>query len=144
MLTSFPGGDGLPPEPDWPSLYSDELDIAAARETWGVKLRELKEAGGLVVANGDAIARLVQFTVVFNRASRHVAEMGAVLPAKGKRQPQYNPYWTVMKQADEAIRSAEAELGIAPTRRGKITKVDRAKKAARAADAFIGKPAANR
>lgn len=137
------GGDGSPPEPDWPSLYSDELDVAAAREAWGIALRELRDAGGLVVANGDAIGRLVQFRIVFNRASRQVAEMGAVLPAKGRRQPQYNPYWTVMKQSDEAIRVLEAELGIAPTRRGKITKVDRAKKASRAADRFLSKPAAN-
>ena len=135
------GGEGAPPEPDWHSLYADEMDIASAREEWGIVLREMQESGALTVANGNAIGRLVQFRIVFSRASRNVAEAGAVMKAKRTRVPQYNPHWIVMKQSDEAIRVLEAELGISPTRRGKVTKVQRAKKTTRAADAYL-KPVA--
>lgn len=138
MLASIQGGDGAPPEPDWTRIYTDDLDVAAAREAWGVLVREMREAGTLAVGNGDAIARLVRFRLVFDRAGNNVAEVGAVLPPKGRRMAQYNPQWTVMKQADEAIRSLEAELGISPLRRAKVGKVSRGKKASSAADSYLG------
>jgi P27 family predicted phage terminase small subunit len=136
-LIELAGGDGTPPEPDWSSLYTDELDVAAAREHWGVILREMQEAGTLAVANGDAVQRLVQMRIIFHRSSRDVAERGAVMKAKRSRVPQYNPEWTVMRQADERIMALEDKLGLAPSGRGKVTKVSRAKKAARAADAYL-------
>lgn len=136
-LSAVSGGDGLPPEPDWPSHYVDELDIEAARLRWRTVLHELRDAGTLALANGDAIKRLVDFHIQYTRASRHVAENGAILRAKRAKVGQFNPYWSVMRQADEAIRVLEAELGIAPVRRGKATKVQRAKKAPRAADAYL-------
>lgn len=141
MITVQNGGDGIPPEPDWASIYSDELDVAAAHEQWGMIIRELCEVDTLAVVNGEAIQRLVQFRIVFKRASQDVAERGAVMKAKRSRVPQYNPHWTVMKQSDEAIRVLEAELGLAPVRRGKASKVQRAKKVSRAADAYL-KPVA--
>lgn len=141
MFSVVDGGDGAPPEPDWASIYTDDLDLAAAHEQWGIISRDLQEAGTLALANGEAMQRLVQFRIVFRRASQDVAEKGAVMKAKRSRVPQYNPHWTVMKQSDEAIRVLEAELGIAPVRRGKATKVQRAKKTSRAADAYL-KPVA--
>jgi P27 family predicted phage terminase small subunit len=138
-LSVTDGGDGRPPEPDWASLYSDELDIVAAHEHWGIVTRELDTAGTLAVANGSAIQRLVEFRVQYERASKHVAEHGAILPPKNKRAKvgQWNPFWSVMRQADKAILAIEAELGLAPVRRGKATRVQRGKKANRAADAYI-------
>lgn len=138
-ISEIDGGAGVPPEPDWSDLYSDDLDIAAAHEEWGIVVRELRDAGVLSVANGHAVKRLIQFRVEFERAARQVAEDGSVVKAQRTGVPQHNPYWVVMRQADEAIRVLEAELGIAPTRRGKATQAKRVKKAQRAADAYLGK-----
>lgn len=133
------GGDGLPPEPDWSAIFSDELDVEAARGKWGVVTREMQAAGTLAVANGDAIRRLVEFWVEYQRSARHVAEHGAILPPKSRKTKvgQWNPHWSVMRQADQSIGFLEAELGLSPTRRGKAVKVQRGKKASRASDEFI-------
>lgn len=136
-FNAIQGGDGVPVEPDWSSLYVDELDIAEAHEQWGIVARELQDAGTLAVSNGHAIKRLVEFRVQYERSSRHVAEHGPVLKGKRAKVGQWNPHWSVMRQADEAIRVIEAELGIAPARRGKVTQVQRGKKKSRAADAYL-------
>lgn len=140
-LHSIGGGDGVPAETDWQSLYDDELDIAEAREQWGIITREMKEAGTLTVANGHAIRRLVEFRVQYKRASRHVAEKGAILPPTSKKAKvgQWNPFWSVMSQAQDKITALEKALGISPDARGKAGKVQRAKKTSRAADAYLGK-----
>lgn len=38
------GGDGTPPEPDWHLIYSDEIDLAMAREEWAIVIREMQAA----------------------------------------------------------------------------------------------------
>lgn len=138
-FSAIDGGDGLPPEPDWASLFDDELDIATAHERWGVICRELQAANTLAVVNGDAIKRLVDFYVQYERASRHVAEHGAILPPKTKKAKvgQWNPFWSVMRQADKTICVLEAELGLTPVRRGKAEQVKRGKTKTRAADAYL-------
>jgi phage terminase small subunit len=83
------------------------------------------------------IERLVMYRVQFARAAREVAEHGTVMKAKRTRVPQVNPYWAIMRQAGEEIRVLEVELGLPPVRRGKASKVQRAKKAQRAADAYL-------
>ena len=120
-LRTIEGGDGLPPEPDWARHYSDELDIVAAREERGVVVREMQSAETLAVANGHAIRRLVEFRIQWRRASEHVAEYGAIINGKttGKG-GQWNPHWSVMRQADDTIRALEAELGLAPRRRSDV------------------------
>lgn len=137
---SFPtieGGDGVPAEPDWTSIFVDELDIAEAHEHWGITIRELREANTLATANGHSIKRLVEFRVQYERSSRHVAEHGPVLKGKRAKVGQWNPHWSVMRQADESIRVLEAELGLAPVRRSKATQVQRGKKKTCAADAYL-------
>ncbi|MCV9997337.1 P27 family phage terminase small subunit [Pararhizobium sp. YC-54] len=136
-LSPVLGGDGVPPEPDWASIYTDEFDILEAHEQWTIVLNELREANTLAVSNGHAIKRLVEFRVQYDRSSKHVAEHGPVLKGKRAKVGQWNPHWSVMRQADEAIRVIEAELGIAPARRGKVTKVTRGKKTSRAADSYL-------
>lgn len=131
------GGDGKPSEPDWSSIYADELDIYAAHEQWGIAVRELQDAGTLSVANGGSIKRLVEFRIQYERSSRHVAEHGPVLKGKRAKVGQWNPHWSVMRQAEEHIRQIEARLGIDPISRGKATKVVRGKKAPRAADSYL-------
>lgn len=141
-FAAIAGGDGAPPEPDWSQIYSDPLDLAFAHEQWGGVVREMGGRGILSVENGHAIQRLVIFRLQFERASRHVAEKGAILPAPRAKVGQWNPYWSVMTKADEAIRTLEAELGLAPVRRGKAAKVERKARQARAADNYL-RPASN-
>ena len=118
------GGDGIPPEPDWSLHYSDALDIAAARDEWGVVVCEMQRAETLTVANGHAIRRLVEFRIQWRRASEHVAEHGAIIKGKTTgRGGQWNPFWTVMRQADSKILTLEAELGLSPRRRAAAVKV---------------------
>lgn len=137
QFATIDGGEGLPEEPDWASLYTDVLDLTSAHEHWLVALRDCREAQTVTAANGHALRRLVEFRVQYDRAARQVAENGPVLKAKRTRVPQYNPQWVVMRQADEAIRALEGELGIAPVRRGKAVKVQRAKPKAAAADRYL-------
>lgn len=141
-VVAIEGAGGTPMEPDWQSLYGDALDIAGAREEWGIVVRELKDSGMLTVSNGHAIKRLVEFRVQYERSARHVAEHGPILAATSKKAKvgQWNPHWSVMKQADEAIRSLEGELGISPTRRSRNTKVQqRGTQTARPADRYLRK-----
>lgn len=133
------GGDGTPPEPDWHLIYSDEIDLAMAREEWAIVIREMQAAKTLSVANGHAIQRLVSFRIVYEHAVREVNESGAIIKAKRTGAPTYNPYWIVMRQADETIRAAEAELGVSPSRRSRATKVERRVRKPRASDDYLGK-----
>lgn len=131
------GGEGVPAEPDWAQLFSDELDIALAHDEWGLVIRSLQEAQTLAIENGHMIERLVMYRVQFTRAARNVAEQGTILKAKRTKVPQVNPYWPIMRQAGEEIRVLEVELGLPPVRRNKAGKVQRGKKAPRAADRWL-------
>ena len=139
-MQGIAGGEGVPSEPDWGLIYKAPDDVAAAHEEWGVVVRELQESGTITVANGHAIRRLVEFRVQYERASRVVARQGTIILAKRTRVPQTNPYWVIMRQADGALKVLEAELGIAPVRRARATKVKREKKTERASDRYL-KPA---
>ncbi len=137
-LATIPGGDGTPPEPDWAATYSDVLDLALARQTWGEVVREMRDAGTLAVVNGHAIMRLCNFRIIYERAAREAAENGAVIKAKKTGVLMYSPHWIVTRQADDAMRAIEDALGISPLRRGKVTKAARRKAAARPADRYLG------
>jgi P27 family predicted phage terminase small subunit len=136
-VTALDGGDGTPPEPDWSEIYADPLDLAFAAEQWGAIIREMRDRGILAVANGHAVKRLVEFRVQYERAAKYLAEHGPVVKAKRTGVPQINPHWTIMRQADEAVARAEAELGLAPVRRQKAAKVERKARQTRAADAYL-------
>ncbi len=140
-LTTITGGDGTPPEPDWRSLYVEQDDIDAASAEWSRIVSELRTMEALAVANGHMVERLAHWRVQYERATRQIAETGPIVAAKRTKVPQISPWWTVMRQASEEIRIIEIELGIPPTRRGKVTKVVRSKRAARASDGYL-KPAA--
>lgn len=127
VFTPIAGGSGEPPEPDWSILFSDELDIALAHEQWGLLLRELRDSEKLASANAHQLKRLVLSYVIFERAARNVAEVGAVV--KGKRgAAKANPWFQVFKDANAMAQAAEAELTITPRRRnngGKVSKKNR-------------------
>lgn len=136
-LTALPGGENLPPEPDWRAVYTDELDINAASQHWREIVGEMRESATIGITNGHAIQRLVHFRLEFDRAARNVAEQGKVIRAKRTRTPQINPEWTCMKQAGEAVSDLEAELGLSPRRRNAAGKVNRAKKRATASENYL-------
>ncbi|WP_227438030.1 P27 family phage terminase small subunit [Methylobacterium sp. W2] len=140
-LKAIPGGEGVPPTPDWSQTFVDEIDLAFAHEEWTAVINEMSGRGILSIANGHAIKRLVEFRVQYERSARQLAEQGSIVKAKRTGVAQINPVWTVMKQADEAVRTLEAELGLAPVRRSKAMKIEKKTKVARAADAFL-KPVA--
>jgi P27 family predicted phage terminase small subunit len=127
-------------EPDWSAIFTDADDQAEAAKQWATLVEELTTAGTLAVANGHTMIRLVEFRIQYRKAARHVAEHGAILTAKRAKVGQWNPFWTVMRQADERIVVLEGKLGIDPLSRGKATRVQRGKKKTRAADAYL-KPA---
>ncbi len=128
---------GLPVEPNWAEIYSDELDQVAARDAWSTVIREMRDASILAVANGHAIKRMVDFRVQYDRAARHVAESGPVLKAKRAKVGQWNPYFSVMNKASAEIRALEAELGISPTARSKAARVATRQRKLVPADEFL-------
>jgi P27 family predicted phage terminase small subunit len=136
-LVAVTGGAGVPPEPKWAAIYTDALDVAAARETWRVAVEELARMQTLSLANGATIERLVRFSVTFAVAARDVASRGALVPAKKTGVPAVNPAWSIMKQASSAIRILEAELGLSPAHRGRASKVKNEKRSTRAIDAYL-------
>lgn len=118
--------DGLA-EPDWSTQFTDELDQELASQQWRVIVGELRGSEKLANANERQIKRLIDCYVLYEIAMRHVAEEGAVFPRKGKKQPAYNPWFTVLKDANGMASAAEAELTITPRRRNNGGKVTRQK-----------------
>lgn len=131
------GGHGEPQEPDWSSIFTDDLELKAASDHWREIVREMRDAGTLVIANGHAIRRCVIFRIECDRSIRNVAEEGKIIRAKRTKRPQINPEWTCLKQAAEALTILEAELGLSPRRRAAAGKVQRARKKATAADGYL-------
>lgn len=118
--------DGLV-EPNWSAQFTDELDQDLARQQWRIVVNELRASEKLANVNGRQIKRLVDAYVLYEIAMRNVADEGAVFPRKGKKQPAYNPWFTVLKDANAMASAAEAELTITPRRRNNGGKVQRQK-----------------
>jgi P27 family predicted phage terminase small subunit len=134
------GSGDIVPEPDWASIFSDELEIAAAHEHWRVVTTELRERGLLAAANAHAMQRLVLCYLIYERASREVAENGAVLkPRRGnsKAIARVSPYFSAMCQASDDATKIEAKLGISPRDRNAATKAERKASRRRAADSYL-------
>jgi P27 family predicted phage terminase small subunit len=118
--------DGLA-EPEWAAQFTDELDQDLARRQWRIITGELRSSEKLANANERQVKRLVDAYVLYEIAMRHVADEGAVFPRKGKKQPAYNPWFTVLKDANAMASAAEAELTITPRRRNNGGKVQKQK-----------------
>jgi len=136
--------NGEPVEPGWHLLYTSGEECAIAHEQWRQVVHEMRSAEILSFANGHAIRRLIDYRIQYERASRHVAEYGAVLVAKkpkqgGRSTGGWNPFWSIMRQADEGICRLESELGISPLRRAKAGKVQKRENRKRASDNYLSK-----
>ena len=121
-----PTVDGLQ-EPEWAAHYTDELDQDLARRQWRIVVAELRSTEKLASVNERQVKRLVDAYVLYEIALRHVADEGAVFPARGKKQPAYNPWFSVLKDASAMASAIEAELTITPRRRNNGGKVQRSK-----------------
>jgi P27 family predicted phage terminase small subunit len=133
------------PEPDWESLFSDVLEMAAAAEHWRVVTTELRERQLLAPGNAHALQRLVVAYVLYDRAVREVAEHGAVTkPKRGNTRAiaRTSPHFTVMREAASDAAVLEQEFGLSPRRRAGAAKVQNGKRAPRAADGYL-KPVAS-
>lgn len=120
--------DGLT-EPNWAAQFTDELDQDLAGRQWRIIIGELRGTEKLANANERQVKRLIDSYVLYEIAMRHVADEGAVFPRKGKKQPAYNPWFTVLKDANAMAAAAESELTITPRRRNNGGKVQRQKPA---------------
>ena len=133
-IAAVPAAVRMPPsvvegltEPNWAAQFTDELDQDLARRQWRIIIGELRGSEKLANANERQVKRLVDAYVLYEIAMRHVADEGAVFPAKGKKQPAYNPWFTVLKDANGMASAAEAELTITPRRRNNGGKVQKQK-----------------
>lgn len=127
-------------EPHWRLLLTDDIEISAASDYWRLVVTELRDRGTLAPANRHAVQRLVLAYLTFDRASREVAEHGAVTkPRRGntKAIARISPHFTAMREAGSDAATLEAELGLSPRRRGAVTKVERQTRATRAADTYL-------
>ncbi|MBP7704187.1 MAG: P27 family phage terminase small subunit [Caulobacter sp.] len=134
------GTGEIAPEPHWRLLLSDDLEIAAASEHWRRITSVMRDMNTLSPANGHALQRLVLSYILFDRASREVAEHGAVLkPKRGnpKAIARLSPHFTAMREAASDAASLESELGLSPRRRGNVTKVQRKAPRERASDSYL-------
>lgn len=134
------GSGDIVVEPDWQSILNDVLEIAAANEYWRVMTTEMKERGTLSPANGHSMQRLIMAYLAFDRASKEVAENGSVTkPKRGnsKAIARVSPYFAVMRESGSDADRLEAQLGLSPLHRGKVTKVERKARQKRASDAYI-------
>jgi P27 family predicted phage terminase small subunit len=133
-------------EPDWESIFSDELDIGHAKEHWRVITTELSDRQLLSMANGHALQRLVMAYIVYDKAANEVAEHGAVSkPKKGNSRAiaRVSPNFQVMREMANDAATLEAEFGLAPRRRAAAKKAELNKKVPRKADVYlIKKPGA--
>jgi P27 family predicted phage terminase small subunit len=141
-VVGIDGTGAIVVEPDWENLFSDVLEIEAAREHWRIITSELKERQLLAAANGHSIQRLVCAYLMFDRMYREVAESGVVMkPRRGnsKAIARVSPYFTAMREAGADAATLEAELGISPRRRGSAVKAERKQRKERASDGYLGK-----
>lgn len=126
-MVALEGNGFIIPEPDWSAVFSDELDQATARRQWRIVAAALRNSEKLAEENEHHVKRLVDAYVLYEVALRHVADEGAVFPRKGKKQPAYNPWWAVLKDASSMAAAAESELTLTPRRRSNGGKVQRKK-----------------
>lgn len=132
-LVEVPGGDGVPPEPNWRQIFGRAADRQAASAYWRDIISEMRATEKLAVANSHSIKRLVVAYVTFDISAREVLKTGPVMLAKRTKVPTYNPWWTTMSNASSQAQALEKELCLSPRDRnsgGKVEKKARKKTAA--------------
>lgn len=91
----------------------------------------------LASINANQIRRYVVACVIFDDATTKVAEQGPVVPAKRSKMASWNPWWTVLKDADTMASNHEDKLGLNPRRRAQVAPVKKKARSTTAADRFL-------
>ena len=131
------GGDGVPPEPNWRSIFGRAADREAASSYWKSIISEMRSAEKLAVANSHAVIRLVVAYVTFDQSAKEVIKSGPVIKAKKTGVPTYNPWWTTMSNADSQAAALEKSLCISPRERGAGTRVEKRIKRQQAGGGYL-------
>ncbi len=131
------GGDGVPPEPNWRSIFGRAADREAAAGYWRSLVSEMRSAEKLAVANAHSIKRLVVAYVTYDISAREVLKLGPVMKARKTRVPTYNPWWTTMANAASQAQALEKELCVSPRERGAGAKVEKKAKRTTGADRYL-------
>jgi P27 family predicted phage terminase small subunit len=136
-LVEIDGGDGVPPEPNWRSIFGRAADREAAKEYWRSIISEMRSTEKLAVANAHSIKRLVVAYVTFDISAREVLKSGPVLKAKKTGVPTYNPWWTTMSNSSSQAQALEKELCVSPRDRNSGGKVEKKARRATGADRYL-------
>lgn len=136
-LVELDGGDGVPPEPNWRSIFGRAADRESAKEYWRSIISEMRSTEKLAVANAHSIKRLVVAYVTFDISAREVLKSGPVLKAKRTGVPTYNPWWTTMSNASSQAQALEKELCVSPRDRNNGGKVEKKARRTSGADAYL-------
>lgn len=124
-IVAIDGGEGVPPEPNWRSIFGRAADRESAGAYWREIISEMRSAEKLAVANSHSIKRLVVAYVTFDISAREVLKSGPVIKAKKTGVPTYNPWWTTMSNAASQAQALEKELCVSPRERGSGAKVEK-------------------
>jgi P27 family predicted phage terminase small subunit len=124
-LVELPGGDGVPPEPNWRTIFGRAPDREAASTYWKDIVSEMRGAEKLAVANAHSIKRLVVAYVTYDISAREVLKSGPVIKAKKTGVPTYNPWWTTMSNAASQAEALEKQLCVSPRDRGAGARVEK-------------------
>ncbi|WP_347271787.1 P27 family phage terminase small subunit [Rhizorhabdus histidinilytica] len=124
-VIALDGGDGVPPEPNWRTIFGRAADRNAAADYWRAIISEMKAAEKLSFANAHSIKRLVVAYVTFDISAREVLKLGPVITAKRTKVPTYNPWWTTMSNAASQAQALEKELCVSPRDRGSGARVEK-------------------
>lgn len=131
------GGDGVPPEPNWRTVFGRQADRAAAAEYWQRIISEMRGAEKLAVANSHSIVRLIVAYVTYDISAREVLKSGPVMKAKKTGVPTHNPWWTTMSNAASQAQTLEKELCISPRERNNGGKIVKGARRKTGADAYL-------
>lgn len=131
------GGDGVPPEPNWRTIFGRAPDRQAAAGYWRDIVNEMRSTEKLAVANAHSIKRLVVAYVTYDISAKAVLKLGPVIPAKKTGVPTYNPWWTAMSNAASQAQALEKELCVSPRDRGNGAKVEKKARKATGADRYL-------
>lgn len=124
-------GGAVPPavglaEPEWGAVAAGEWGAAqaqAASERWAALKAEMERLGTLGPENATQLEAAAILYARWRLAEAQVARIGPVIKAANGI-PMPNPYLGVANQALDRLMRLEAELGLTPSMRARVTKVN--------------------
>jgi len=129
-------------EPEWITEYPDdewgEAAAALASERWHAIVSDMTRLGTLGPENAGALEILSVHYARWRLAEAHIAKHGPVVPAPRTGTPMQNPYLSIANGAAERVLKLEAELGLPPSMRGRVTRAPARKTTGTSADRFLG------